>query len=64
MPTTGGGGGFPAKELPGRDPAGEDPFESPEEARAGFFQGVADPLFATIPGNTETGLADASAVTD
>lgn len=29
-----------------------------------FFQGAADPLAGTIPGNTDTGFADASAATD
>lgn len=52
-----GGGGFEASELEGRGPA-----EELSEAEGAFFQGVADPLEAPIPGNTETGFADASAV--
>jgi len=53
-----GGGGFLAKELDGREFAGE-----PSEEIV-FFQGVAEPFPGTIPGKTETGLADASAVKD
>ena len=54
-----GGGGFEPTVLGGL----EDPFES-ETADGVFFQGVADPFAAAIPGNTETGFADASAATD
>lgn len=52
-----GGGGFDPIELDGREPAGELSLEG------AFFQGVAEPLAAAIPGNTETGFADAFAVT-
>jgi len=51
-----GGGGFGANELEGRESAGEA-----SELESVFFQGVADPLLAAIPGKTETGLADALA---
>ena len=54
-----GGGGFEPTVLEGL----ENPFES-ETAEGVFFQGVEEPLAAAIPGNTETGFADASAATD
>jgi hypothetical protein len=55
-----GGGGFGASELPGRELAGES---SDDDAVGVFFHGVADPLAAAMPGKTDTGLADALAVT-
>lgn len=54
-----GGGGFEPTVLEGL----EDPFES-DTADGVFFQGVADPFAAAIPGNTDTGFADASAAID
>lgn len=54
-----GGGGLDAKALEGLDPDGE----LSELAAATFFQGVADPFAAAIPGNTDTGFAFAFAVT-
>lgn len=53
-----GGGGLLAKELDGLELAGES-----SEGVAAFFQGVADPFAAAIPGKTETGLAEAFAET-
>lgn len=53
-----GGGGLEAKELEGRELAGE---LSP--LAGAFFQGVADPLALAIPGKTETGFADGLAAT-
>ena len=62
---TGGGGGFPARELPGRELAGvlslDDPFVAVDRF---FFQGVAEPFAAAIPGNTATGFAWISAAMD
>lgn len=55
-----GGGGFGASELPGRELAGESP---DDDAVGVFFHGVADPFAAAMPGNTDIGLADASAIT-
>lgn len=52
---TGGGGLPPPTELLGRELAGLS------WVAAGFFHGVADPLDGAIPGNTETGFAEASA---
>lgn len=57
LPATGGGGGFGAKELEGREFIGVS-----TEGVGAFFQGVADPLAVPIPGKTETGFAEASAV--
>jgi len=53
-----GGGGFAARELPGRELAGES-----LDAVGVFFHGVADPFAGAMPGNADTGLADASAIT-
>ncbi len=55
----GGGGLFPST-LEGL----EEPGESSDVAADDFFQGVADPFPAAIPGKTETGFAEAFAVTD
>lgn len=55
-----GGSGLDAKALDGLDPDGE----LSESAAGAFFQGVADPFAAAIPGNTETGFAFAFAITD
>lgn len=55
-----GGGGFVAIELPGLELAGES---LDDEAVGVFFHGVADPFAAPIPGKTDTGFAEASAVT-
>jgi hypothetical protein len=60
---TGGGGGFPASELVGLELAAAGSDDEPFVA-AVFFHAVADPLPAIMPGNTATGLADASAATD
>jgi hypothetical protein len=57
-----GGGGLPARELPGRELAGDS--EGEAEAGVVFFQGAADPFAGTIPGNTETGFALTSAEID
>ena len=56
LAATGGGGLDPKAEL-GRELAGV------VSAVEGFFHGVADPLEGCIPGNTDTGLDDASATT-
>ena len=50
-------------------PAADDGLEASElvfafEEVVGFFQGVTEPFEGAIPGNTDTGLADASAVTE
>lgn len=62
-----GGGGFDAKELAGRELTGvlsvDEPFNV-ELVDACFFQGAAEPLAGTMPGNTATGLACGSAMTD
>jgi len=55
-----GGGGLLARELDGLELVSGGPFE----VLVFFFHGVVDPLEEPIPGKTETGLADASAVTD
>lgn len=52
LATSGGALGLPAVAVP------------PEVEAAGFFHGVAEPLFGPIPGNTDTGFADESAATD
>ena len=57
-----GGPGLSAREVEGLEFAGVDSADALEAAGA-FFQGVADPLEGTIPGNTETGLAEESAIT-
>lgn len=54
--TASGGGGLFANELDGLEFAGEGSAE-------GFFHGVVVPFDGPIPGNTDTGLAEASAVT-
>lgn len=56
LAATGGGGLDPIAEL-GRELAGV------VSTGEGFFHGVADPLEACIPGNTDIGLDDASATT-
>ena len=56
-----GGAGLFAKELEGREDAGE---LSAVAALAVLFQGAADPLEDAIPGKTAIGFAEASAVTD
>lgn len=62
---TGGGGGFPARELPGRELTGVLPLdESFVAVDAVFFQGAAEPLEGVMPGNTATGLACMSAAMD
>lgn len=48
-----GGGGLLASELEGLELAGES-----LDTGFVFFQGVAEPLPAAIPGKTETGLAE------
>lgn len=61
FPTGGaGGGGFAPTALVGRDATGV----VPADASGVLFHGAAVPLGGTIPGNTDTGLADASAVRD
>ena len=58
-----GGGGLPPTELEGLELGGvlsDEPLLAP----GAFFHGVADPLDGAIPGKTDTGLADESAVTD
>lgn len=52
-----GGGGFPASELPGLEFPGES-----LDAVGVFFHGVEDPFAGPMPGKTDTGFADASAV--
>ena len=54
---TGGGGGLPARELPGREVAGVVTLELFAVFATDFFHGVADPFDGAIPGNTATGLA-------
>lgn len=56
---TGGGGGL-APVLDGREFIGV----GPAEATGAFFHGAAVPLDGTIPGNTDTGFAEAFAVRD
>lgn len=53
-----GGGGLLARELDGRES------ESSVVVNGVFFHGAADPLAGAIPGNTDTGFADALAVSD
>jgi len=51
------------RELPGLELAGvlsDDALDAPGV----FFHGVADPLDGPMPGKTDTGLADESAITD
>ena len=61
FPTGGaGGGGFAPTALDGLEAAGV----VPAEASGVFFHGVIVPLGGAIPGNTDTGLAEASAVRD
>jgi hypothetical protein len=57
LAATGGGGLDPTAEF-GRELAGV------ASTVKGFFHGVANPLESCIPGNTDTGLGDASATTD
>lgn len=57
---TGGGGGLPARALAGRELTGELSSE-PLDADTVFFQGVAEPFAAAMPGKTDTGLAETSA---
>jgi len=57
-----GGGGFEPIELAGREFTGVASEELPPVA--GFFHGVFDPLAGAMPGNTDTGFADACAGTD
>lgn len=52
-----GGGGVGDIELEGLEDAGGSP-----DDEGVFFHGVADPLEDPIPGKTETGFADTSAV--
>ena len=56
-------GGFGARELPGRELAGDDSFDACA-VLAFFFQGAAVPFAGIIPGKTETGLAFMSAARD
>jgi hypothetical protein len=60
-----GGGALP-NVLEGLEGAGELFSEAAfdVEAAAGFFHGAAEPLAGAIPGNTDTGLAEASAARD
>jgi len=61
FPTGGGGGaGFIPGVLDGRELAGVEPVD----AAGVFFHGAAAPLEGAIPGNTDTGFAEASAVRD
>lgn len=55
-----GGGGLEANALDGRELAGE----LSEFDVAFIFHGAAVPFPAAIPGNTDTGLAEESAVID
>jgi len=56
-----GGGGFEPTVLGARELAGVVSDEL--LPTAGFFQGVFDPFTGAIPGNTDTGFADACAAT-
>ncbi len=58
-----GGGALPANALEGREFPGESSGVD-DEVDTCFFHGVADPFEAAIPGKTETGLAEALAVTE
>ena len=60
FPTGGGGGGFAPTALDGLEAAGV----VPADASSVLFHGAAVPLDGTIPGNTDTGFAEASAVRD
>jgi hypothetical protein len=61
FPTGGaGGGGLAPAVLGGREFIGG----APTEATGAFFHGAAVPLDGAIPGNTDTGLAEAFAVRD
>jgi len=61
FPTGGaGGGGFAPTALVGLEVAGV----VPADTFSVFFQGAAVPLGGAIPGNTDTGFAEASAVRD
>jgi len=53
-----GGAGLPATELEGLE------ISSGVPADGDFFHGVAEPLGGIMPGNTETGFAEASAYKD
>jgi hypothetical protein len=55
-PGAGGGAGLLPITLDGR--------ELSSDAAGDFFHGVAEPLDGAIPGKTDTGLADAFAVSD
>jgi hypothetical protein len=56
-----GGGGLEANALDGRELAGE---LSEFDVAVFIFHGAAVPFPAAIPGNTDTGLAEESAVID
>lgn len=56
-----GGGGLETNELDGRELSGE---LSEFDIVAFVFHGAAVPFPAAIPGNTDTGLAEESAVID
>jgi hypothetical protein len=58
--TATGGGGLSASTLEGLEFASK----SLAPVEGALFQGVVDPFEGAIPGNTETGLAVALAVTD
>jgi hypothetical protein len=61
FPTGGaGGGGLAPGVLGGREFIGV----APTEATGAFFHGAAVPLDGAMPGNTDTGLAEAFAVRD
>jgi hypothetical protein len=67
LAATGRGFGLAATGGGALPPVGVDDLGLSVEAEVGaidFFQGVADPFAGAIPGNTDTGLADASAATD
>ena len=59
----GGGFGLVATGGPGGFGTGDGLAELGSGV-AGFFHGVAEPLEGTMPGKTETGLADAFAATE
>lgn len=59
-----GGGVLPPTVLEGREDAGVASSEAEVFATTFFFHGAADPFAAAIPGNTATGFAPASAVTE
>jgi len=61
FPTGGaGGGGLVPAVLDGREFIGV----GPAEATGVFFHGATEPLDGAIPGNTDTGFAEAFAVRD